>query len=157
MADKPEGIGVLLAVDIEPGPFLPGPGIYPVGMEVFPVIRQVDIGELDAGRVVLPVQGYRDWVLAVIGFLLFRAAERYAAVSFHELTRERTTIIKTEHYMNSIKDLQKAVRNILVNNGLTELSLEDTGELEDPTYIIWFDGDSGFFEDRKSTRLNSSH
>ena len=32
MADKPEGIGVLLAVDIEPGPFLPGPGIYPVGL-----------------------------------------------------------------------------------------------------------------------------
>ena len=49
--------------------------------------------------------------------------------------------------MNSIKDLQKAVRNILVNNGLTELSLEDTGELEDPTYIIWFDNDCQPYED----------
>ena len=88
MADKPEDIGVLLAVDVEPGPFLPGPGIYPVGMEVFPVIRQVDIGELDAGRVVLPVQGCCDGEVAVIGFLLFRAAERHAAVSFQESEHE---------------------------------------------------------------------
>lgn len=44
-----------------------------------------------------------------------------------------------EHYMNSINDLQAAVRNILVNNGLTELSLGEPDELNDPTYIIWYD------------------
>lgn len=41
--------------------------------------------------------------------------------------------------MKRIEDLQAAVRNILVNNGLTELSLGEPDELEDPTYIIWYD------------------
>ena len=41
--------------------------------------------------------------------------------------------------MESIKDLQKAVRDILVNNGLTELSLGEPDELDDPTYIVWYD------------------
>lgn len=41
--------------------------------------------------------------------------------------------------MESINDLQKAVRDILVNNGLTELSLGEPNELNDPTYIVWYD------------------
>lgn len=41
--------------------------------------------------------------------------------------------------MKRIEDLQAAVRNILVNNGLTELSLGEPDELNDPTYIIWYD------------------
>lgn len=41
--------------------------------------------------------------------------------------------------MESIEDLQKAVRDILVNNGLTELSLGEPDELNDPTYIVWYD------------------
>ncbi len=41
--------------------------------------------------------------------------------------------------MKRIEDLQSAVRNILVNNGLTELSLGEPDELNDPTYIIWYD------------------
>lgn len=49
--------------------------------------------------------------------------------------------------MNSINDLQDAVRNILVNNGLTELSLGNIDELEDPTYIIWFDSDCQPYDD----------
>ena len=39
--------------------------------------------------------------------------------------------------MDCIKDLQDAIRNILVNNGLTELCLGEPDELDDPTYIIW--------------------
>lgn len=41
--------------------------------------------------------------------------------------------------MDSIRDLQTAIRNILVNNGLTELCLGEPDELDDPTYIIWYD------------------
>lgn len=41
--------------------------------------------------------------------------------------------------MDNIKDLQAAVRNILVNNGLTELSFGEPDELNDPTYIVWYD------------------
>ena len=41
--------------------------------------------------------------------------------------------------MKKIEDLQVAIRNILVNNGLTELSLGEPDELEEPTYIIWYD------------------
>ena len=41
--------------------------------------------------------------------------------------------------MDCIKDLQDAIRNILVNNGLTELCLGEPDELDDPTYIIWYD------------------
>ena len=41
--------------------------------------------------------------------------------------------------MDSIKKLQAAVRNILVNNGLTELSFGEPDELTDATYIVWYD------------------
>ena len=41
--------------------------------------------------------------------------------------------------MNSIENLQTAIRNILTSNRLTELCLGEPGELEDPTYIIWYD------------------
>lgn len=41
--------------------------------------------------------------------------------------------------MDNIKNLQAAVRNILVNNGLTELSFGEPDELNDPTYIVWYD------------------
>lgn len=41
--------------------------------------------------------------------------------------------------MNSIKNLQTAIRNILTSNRLTELCLGEPGELDDPTYIIWYD------------------
>ena len=37
--------------------------------------------------------------------------------------------------MDCIKDLQDAIRNILVNNGLTELCLGEPDELDDPTYM----------------------
>lgn len=49
--------------------------------------------------------------------------------------------------MKSINDLQAAVRNILANNGLTELSFEEPDELNDPTYIIWFDNDCRPYDD----------
>jgi len=41
--------------------------------------------------------------------------------------------------MDCIKYLQAVIRNILVNNGLTELCLGEPDELDDPTYIIWYD------------------
>lgn len=41
--------------------------------------------------------------------------------------------------MENIKDLQTAVRDILVNNGLSELSFGKPDELNDPTYIVWYD------------------
>lgn len=47
MADELEDIGVLFAVDIESVPFFPGLRICSVSKEIFPVIRQVDIGKLD--------------------------------------------------------------------------------------------------------------
>ena len=65
----------IFAVDIESVPFFPGLRIYSVSKEIFPVIRQVDIGKLDTGRVVLPVQGCRDGEVVVIEFLLFCKAE----------------------------------------------------------------------------------
>lgn len=49
--------------------------------------------------------------------------------------------------MNTINDLQAAARNILLNNGLTELPLGETGELSDPTYIIWYDNDCQPYDD----------
>ena len=41
--------------------------------------------------------------------------------------------------MDCIKDLQAAIRSILVNNGLAELCLGEPDELDGPTYIIWYD------------------
>lgn len=49
--------------------------------------------------------------------------------------------------MKRIEDLQAAVRDILVNNGLMELSLGEPDELNDPTYIIWYDNDCQPYED----------
>lgn len=49
--------------------------------------------------------------------------------------------------MESIEDLQKAVRDILVNNGLTELSFGDPDELTDPTYIVWYDNHCDPYDD----------
>ena len=49
--------------------------------------------------------------------------------------------------MDCIKDLQDAIRNILVNNGLTELCLGEPDELNDLTYIIWYDRQCGPHED----------
>lgn len=49
--------------------------------------------------------------------------------------------------MESINDLQTAVRDILANNGLTELSFGEPDELNDPTYIIWFDNDCQPYDD----------
>lgn len=46
--------------------------------------------------------------------------------------------------MDCIKDLQAAIRNILVNNGLTELCLGEPDELDDSTYIIWYDSTRPF-------------
>ena len=88
VADELEDIGVLFAVDIESVPFFPGLRIYSVSKEIFPVIRQVDIGKLDTGRVVLPVQGCRDGEVVVIEFLLFCKADLYAAILCQELQHE---------------------------------------------------------------------
>ena len=41
--------------------------------------------------------------------------------------------------MSDIERLQECVRNILINNGLTELSLGEPDELNDPAYIVWYD------------------
>lgn len=40
-----------------------------------------------------------------------------------------------------------AIVAILKNNGLTELSLENYDELNDPAYIIWFDDDGTPYDD----------
>ena len=81
VADKLKDIGILLTVYVKTAPFLTGFCIYSVGMKVLPVC-QVYVGEFNTGRVVLPVQGCRDREVVVIEFLLFREAERYAALSF---------------------------------------------------------------------------
>lgn len=49
--------------------------------------------------------------------------------------------------MDNIKDLQAAVRNILVNNGLTELSFGNPDELTDATYIVWYDNHCDPYDD----------
>lgn len=49
--------------------------------------------------------------------------------------------------MDNINDLRTAVRNILANNGLTELSFGEPDELNDPAYIIWFDNDCRPYDD----------
>ena len=49
--------------------------------------------------------------------------------------------------MDNISNLMAAIVAILKNNGLTELSLENYDELNDPAYIIWFDDDGTPYDD----------
>ena len=49
--------------------------------------------------------------------------------------------------MDSISNIMAAIVAILKNNGLTELSLGDYAEQEDPTFIIWFDNDGTPYDD----------
>lgn len=49
--------------------------------------------------------------------------------------------------MNNISNIMAAIVAILKNNGLTELSLENYDELNDPAYIIWFDDDGTPYDD----------
>ena len=49
--------------------------------------------------------------------------------------------------MNNISNIMAAIVAILRNNGLTELSLENYDELNDPAYIIWFDDDGTPYDD----------
>lgn len=49
--------------------------------------------------------------------------------------------------MDSISNIMAAIAAILTNNGLTELSLENYEELNDPAYVIWFDNDGQPYDD----------
>lgn len=49
--------------------------------------------------------------------------------------------------MDNISNIMAAIVTILKNNGLTELSLENYDELNDPAYIIWFDDDGTPYDD----------
>lgn len=49
--------------------------------------------------------------------------------------------------MDNISNIMAAIVAILKNNGLTELSLENYDELNDPAYIIWFDDDGIPYDD----------
>ena len=49
--------------------------------------------------------------------------------------------------MDNISNIMAAIVAILKNNGLTELSLENHDELNDPAYIIWFDDDGTPYDD----------
>lgn len=49
--------------------------------------------------------------------------------------------------MDNISNIMAAIVAILKNNGLTELSLENYNELNDPAYIIWFDDDGTPYDD----------
>lgn len=49
--------------------------------------------------------------------------------------------------MDNISNLMAAIVAILKNNSLTELSLENYDELNDPAYIIWFDNDGMAYDD----------
>ena len=49
--------------------------------------------------------------------------------------------------MDNISNIMAAIVAILKNNGLTELSLGDYAEQEDPTFIIWFDNDGTPYDD----------
>ena len=41
--------------------------------------------------------------------------------------------------MNDINNLIASIKAILVNNNLDELSLGDPNQLDDPTFVIWYD------------------
>ena len=49
--------------------------------------------------------------------------------------------------MDNISNIMAAIVAILKNNGLTELSLGNYAEQEDPTFIIWFDNDGTPYDD----------
>lgn len=49
--------------------------------------------------------------------------------------------------MDNISNIMAVIVAILKNNGLTELSLENYDELNDPAYIIWFDDDGTPYDD----------
>lgn len=49
--------------------------------------------------------------------------------------------------MNNPSNLMASIAAILKNNGLTELRIEDYEQLNDPTYIIWFDNDGVPYDD----------
>jgi len=49
--------------------------------------------------------------------------------------------------MDNISNIMAAIVAILKNNGLTELSLENYDELNDPAYIIWFDDNGTPYDD----------
>ena len=49
--------------------------------------------------------------------------------------------------MDNISNIMAAIVAILKNNGLTELSLGDYAEQEEPTFIIWFDNDGTPYDD----------
>lgn len=49
--------------------------------------------------------------------------------------------------MDNISNIMAAIVAILKNNGLTELSLGDYAEQDDPTFIIWFDNDGTPYDD----------
>lgn len=49
--------------------------------------------------------------------------------------------------MDNISNIMTAIAAILTNNGLTELSLENYEELNDPAYVIWFDNDGQPYDD----------
>lgn len=49
--------------------------------------------------------------------------------------------------MDNISNLMAAIVAMMKNNGLTELSLGDYAEQEDPTFIIWFDDDGTPYDD----------
>ncbi len=49
--------------------------------------------------------------------------------------------------MGNISNIMAAIVAILKNNGLTELSLGDYAEQDDPTFIIWFDNDGTPYDD----------
>lgn len=49
--------------------------------------------------------------------------------------------------MNTIENFKTAISAIMTNNRLTEISLENYGTLNDPTYVIWFANDGYPYED----------
>lgn len=49
--------------------------------------------------------------------------------------------------MDNISNIMAAIAAILTNNGLTELSLENYEELNDPAYVIWFDNNGQPYDD----------
>lgn len=49
--------------------------------------------------------------------------------------------------MNNISNTMASIVAILTNNGITELSLANYDELNDPAYVIWFDNDGVPYDD----------
>lgn len=49
--------------------------------------------------------------------------------------------------MNNISNIMAAIVAIFNNNGLTELSLGNYNELNDPAYVIWYDNDGYPYDD----------